>query len=319
MKTLLAISAMVLAASAHAQSAYPDRPIKVIVPYPPGGITDIVGRSIADRMGRELGQTVIVENKAGAGGTIGASEAARAKADGYTLFIGTSATNGTNPSTMANLQYDAVKDFTPVALVAAAPLMIIISPNVPAKTLSEFIEHARANPGKVSYATTGTGGSVHLTTEQFAMQTGIKMAHVPYRGSSPALTDLIGGHVDVMFDNVPSAAPLAESGKVRALAVTSQARSALAPDVPTVAETAVPGFDSASWIAIYAPAGTPAPIVQALNNAANKGLTDPALLATFKKAGLSPMGGSPKVLADHQATEIEKWAGVVKAIGYTPN
>lgn len=319
MRTLLAATAMILAASAHAQTAYPDRPIKIIVPYPPGGITDIVGRSVADRMGRALGQTVIVENKAGAGGSIGASEGARAKADGYTLFIGTSATHGTNPSTMASLQYDAVKDFAPVALIAAAPLMIIISPKVPAKTLSEFIDYARENPGKVSYATTGTGGSVHLTTEQFAMQTGIKMAHVPYRGSSPALTDLMGGHVDVMFDNVPSAAPLAESGKVRALAVTSLARSALAPNVPTVAQTAVPGFDSASWIALYAPAGTPETVVQALNNAVNNVLTDPALLETFKKAGLSPMGGTPGDLAKHQATEIAKWAGVVKAIGYTPN
>src|SRR5690606_5320151 len=175
-----------------------------------------------------------------------------------------------------------------------------------------------ANPGKVSYATTGTGGSVHLTTEQFAMQTGIKMTHVPYRGSSPALTDLIGGHVDVMFDNVPSAAPLAESGKVRALAVTSETRSVLAPDVPTVAETVVPGFDSASWIALYAPAGTPANVVTTLNNAVNRGLKNEALLTTFEKAGLQPRGGSAEDLGKHQATEIAKWAEVVKAIGYEP-
>jgi len=318
LKTLMAMATMAIACGAHAQN-YPDRPIRIIVPYPPGGITDIVGRTIGDRIARELGQSVIVENKAGAGGSIGASEAARAKPDGYTLFIGTSATNGTNPSTFATLNYDAVKDFEPVALVASAPLMIIISPQIPAKTLDEFIAYAKENPGKVSYATTGTGGSVHLTTEQFAMQTGIKMTHVPYRGSSPALTDLIGGHVDVMFDNVPSAAPLAESGKVRALAVTSETRSVLAPDVPTVAETAVPGFDSASWIALYAPAGTPANAIDALNKAVNQGLKDQALLEIFRKAGLEARGGSPDNLGKHQSTEIEKWAQVVKAIGYQPN
>lgn len=317
-KTLMAMATMAIAFGAHAQN-YPDRPIRVIVPYPPGGITDIVGRTIGDRISRELGQSVIIENKAGAGGSIGASEAARAKPDGYTLFIGTSATNGTNPSTFANLNYDAVKDFEPVALVASAPLMIIISPQIPAKTLDEFISYAKANPGKVSYATTGTGGSVHLTTEQFAMQTGIKMTHVPYRGSSPALTDLIGGHVDVMFDNVPSAAPLAESGKVRALAVTSKTRSVLAPDVPTVAETAVPDFDSASWIGLYAPAGTPANAIDALNKAVNKGLKDKTLLEIFRKAGLEARGGSPDDLGKHQSNEIEKWAQVVKAIGYQPN
>lgn len=318
-RTLVAVATIALAATAHAQAPYPDRPIRIIVPYPPGGITDIVGRSIADRMSRELGQPVIVENKAGAGGSIGASEAARSKPDGYTLFIGTSATNGTNPSTMAQLNYDAAKDFAPVALIAAAPLMIIISPEVPAKTLGDFIAYAKANPGKVSYATTGTGGSVHLTTELFAMQTGIKMTHVPYRGSSPALADLMGGHVEVMFDNVPSAAPLAQSGKVRALAVTGEKRSELAPDVPTVSETAIPGFDSASWIGLYAPAGTPRSVIDALNNAVNRGLKDDTLLAIFGKAGLSPNGGTPEDLAKHQGTEIAKWAKVVKAIGYQPN
>lgn len=288
------------------------------MPYPPGGITDIVGRTVGDRISRDLGQPVIVENRSGAGGSIGASEAARAKPDGYTLFIGTSATHGTNPSTYANLSYDPAKDFDPVAFVAWAPLMIIVNPDVPAKSVQELIEYAKQHPGELSYATTGTGGSVHLTTELFAMNTGIKMEHVPYKGSSPALTDLIGGHVKVMFDNVPSAAPLAESGKVRALAVTGATRSMLAPEVPTVDETVVPGFDSTSWIALYAPAGTPGPIVEKLNHSVNKALTDEGLLETFHKAGLTARGGSPDVLASHQKTEIEKWAEVVKAIGYEP-
>ncbi len=316
--TLCAVSVTLAFASAVSAQAYPTKPIKIIVPYPPGGITDIVGRTIGNRLSRDLGQSVIVENRSGAGGSIGAAEAARAKPDGYTFFIGTSATNGTNPSTYANLSYDPAKDFDPVALVASAPLMIIVSPDVPAATISEFIDYAKAHPGDVSYATTGTGGSVHLTTELFSMQTGIKMTHVPYKGSSPALTDLMGGHVKVMFDNVPSAAPLAEAGKVRALAVTGSTRSVLAPEVPTVDETAVPGFDSASWIALYAPDGTPQNIIDTVNSAVNKALTDEGVLETFKKAGLSPRGGRAGDLAQHQKTEIEKWAQVVKAIGYEP-
>src|SRR5690606_13728075 len=314
--TLLAsFAALAFSATVSAQD-YPSKPIKVVVPYPPGGITDIVGRTVSERISKDLGQAVVVENKAGAGGSIGASEAARAKPDGYTLFIGTSATHGTNPSTYANLSYNAEKDFEPVAFIAWAPLMIIVSNDVPAQTIEDLIAYAKQNPEALTYATTGTGGSVHLTTVMFAMENGIKMSHVPYKGSSPALTDLMGGHVKVMFDNVPSAAPLAEANKVRALAVTGATRSELAPNVPTVAETVVPGFDSSSWIALYAPAGTPKDVVEKLNVSVNKALTDQGLLETFKKAGLTAKGGGPEVRAQHQKTEIEKWASVVKAIGY---
>jgi tripartite-type tricarboxylate transporter receptor subunit TctC len=316
-KLLAAAALCTLAGSVLAQN-YPTKPIKIIVPYPPGGITDIVGRTVGDRISRDLGQTVIVENRSGAGGSIGASEAARAQPDGYTLFIGTSATHGTNPSTYPNLPYDPAKDFAPVALVAEAPLMIIVSPDVPAKNIEELIAYAKKNPGALSYATTGTGGSVHLTTELFGMKTGTQMTHVPYKGSSPALADLVGGHVKVMFDNVPSAAPLAESGKVRGLAVTGSERSVLAPSVPTVSETVVPGFNSTSWIALYAPAGTSADTLKTLNQSVNKALQDPTLLETFKKSGLSARGGSSEALATHQKDEIEKWASVVKAIGYEP-
>lgn len=318
LKILTAIAVLGATAAAQAQT-YPERAIRIIVPYPPGGITDIVGRTIGDRISHELGKSVIVENKAGAGGSIGASEAARAKPDGYTLFIGTSATNGTNPSTLTNLSYDAEKDFSPVALIASAPLMIIGSPTLPVKSITDLIDYAKNNPGKLSYATTGTGGSVHLTTELFSMQTGIKMTHVPYKGSSPALADLVGGHVDIMFDNVPSAGPLAEAGKARALAVTGKTRSQLAPSIPTVAETVVPDFDSASWIALYAPTGTPKTIINVLNKAVANGLADASLLKVFQKAGLEARGGTPEDLAKYQAAEIAKWAQVVKAIGYKPN
>ena len=314
---LTGIAALTCAQVALAQT-YPTKPVKLIVPYPAGGITDIVGRAVAERMSESLGQPVVVENRSGAGGSIGAEAAARSSPDGYTLFVGTSATHGTNPSTFANLKYSPAKDFSPVALLAYAPLLIVVHPSVPANNLKEFIAYLKANPKKVNYATTGAGGSVHLTTEQFALATGTQMNMVPYKGSAPALTDLMGGHVQVMFDNVPSAAPLAQSGKVRALGVTGAKRSNLVPDVPTVAEVAVPGFDSGSWIGLYAPANTPAEIVAKLNTAANQALKNPALLETFKKAGLDPQGGTPQDLASYQAREIAKWAGVVKTIGYVP-
>ncbi|MCC7228558.1 MAG: tripartite tricarboxylate transporter substrate binding protein [Burkholderiaceae bacterium] len=314
---LTGIAALTCAQVALAQT-YPTKPVKLIVPYPAGGITDIVGRAVAERMSESLGQPVVVENRSGAGGSIGAEAAARSSPDGYTLFVGTSATHGTNPSTFANLKYSPAKDFSPVALLAYAPLLIVVHPSVPANNLKEFIAYLKANPKKVNYATTGAGGSVHLTTEQFALATGTQMNMVPYKGSAPALTDLMGGHVQVMFDNVPSAAPLAQSGKVRALGVTGAKRSNLVPDVPTVAEVAVPGFDSGSWIGLYAPANTPAEIVAKLNTAANQALKNPALLETFKKAGLDPQGGTPQDLASYQAREIAKWADVVKTIGYVP-
>lgn len=299
-------------------AAYPDKSVRMIVPYPPGGITDIVGRAVAERLSKTLGQSIVVDNRAGAGGTIGATQGARSAPDGYTLFVGTSATNGTNPSTYRNLAYKPETDFAPVALVATAPLMIIVNPNVPARTLPEFIAYLKSNPNKVNFASTGNGGSVHLTSELFALQTGTKMQHIPYKGSSPALTDLMGGQVQVMFDNVPSASPLAKSGKVRALAVTSTKRTALAPETPTVAELAVPGFESLSWIAVFAPAGTPVEIVRKLNEAINEALKHPDLLSTFQKAGLDPVGGTSEELAQYQAAEIAKWSNVVKTIGYIP-
>lgn len=203
---LAALMAMASPALVLAQaSGYPNKPVKLLIAYPPGGITDIAGRAVAQKLSEEFGQPVVVENRAGAGGTIGATAAAKSPPDGYTLFIGTSATHGTNPSTYARLQYDPVKDFVPIASIASAPLVVVVHPSFPAKTIAELVAHAKANPGKVTYASTGAGGSVHLTQELFKIMTGTDIRHVPYKGSAPALTDLMGGHVDLMFDNMPSA------------------------------------------------------------------------------------------------------------------
>lgn len=303
--------------AAHAD-AYPTKPIRLVVPYPPGGITDIAARGLARAMSEELKQSVIVENRAGAGGIIGSDYVARAPADGYTLLIGTSATHGTNPSTYANLPYSATGSFEPVAAVASSPLLVVVNPSSPVRDVQGLIAHLKAHPGKESYASTGTGGSLHLTLELFKLMTGTDIQHVPYKGSAPALTDLIGGHVQLMFDNMPSSLPQVKAGSLRALAVTGPQRSALVPELPTVAE-AVPGFSSASWVALYAPKNTPAAIVQTLNAAANKGLKSQEVLAQFSAAGLEPTGGTSAALDSFMRAEIAKWAEVVKKIDLPPS
>jgi tripartite-type tricarboxylate transporter receptor subunit TctC len=318
-RTLATVALSVCATAAIAQSSpYPNKPVKIIVPYPPGGITDIAGRAVAQHLSETLGQRFIVENRAGAGGTIGAEAAARSAADGYTLFIGTSATNGTNPSTFAKLPYSPAKDFSPVALIASAPLLVVVNPALPVKSLADLVAYMKTNPNKVSYASTGNGGSVHLTVELFKLMTGTQMVHIPYKGSAPGLADLAGGHIQVMFDNMPSAFPQVQAGRLKALAVTSSQRSSLAPDLPTVAEAGVPGFSSASWVALYAPAGTPADIITRLSAVVNQGLKNRALQENFRKLGLDVNGGTPEDLARHQKAEIEKWATVVKNIGLVP-
>src|SRR5690625_953064 len=318
MKINLLVSSACFFISAASAADFPSKELTMVIPYPPGGITDIVGRTVAEQMGQDLGQPVVVENRSGAGGSIGASYAARAKADGYTIYLGTSATHGTNPSTYKNLSYDPVLDFEPVSLLASAPLVIITSNALPVESLQEFIDYAKDRPGELSYATTGTGGSVHLTTEEFAMLNDLDIVHVPYKGSSPALTDVVGKRIDVMFDNVPSATPFIKAGKVKALAVTSSDRSLLLPDVKTVAESTNPGFDSGSWIALYAPKGTPDNVIQKLNESANNALKRQSLIDIFTEAGLSTQGGSTEDLQEHQQGEITKWAEVVEAIGYEP-
>lgn len=315
-RSLLAGTVALLSAPAMAAS-YPDRPLRLIVPYPPGGITDIGARLIAARIQERLGQSVVVENRTGAGGIIGSTAAARSPADGYTIFMGTSATHGSNPSTFANLPYDPVRDFEPIILVASAPLAVVVNPSLPVRSIAELIAYAKANPGKLSFGSTGVGGSVHLTVELFKMLTGTDMLHVPYRGSAPALNDVMAGQLQLMFDNIPSAMPLARGGRLRALAVTSLEPTALVPELPTVARD-LPGFESASWVGLFAPKGTPVNVVHAINLAAQAGLKGQADTAAFLAAGLEAKGGAEAMLAAHVASEVAKWAEVAQRAGIVP-
>jgi tripartite-type tricarboxylate transporter receptor subunit TctC len=313
-----AMAALTFSAPAWAQAtSYPGKFVKIIIPYPPGGITDIAGRALAQKLTELLGQSFIIENRAGGGGTIGAGIAAKAPADGYTLFLGGSTSHGTIPNTYANLPYDAQKDFAPVALVASTPMLVLVNPALPAKSMGELISYLKANPGKTAYASTGTGGVIHLTVELFKAMSGTDMRHVPYKGSVPALTDLIGGHVDLMFDNMASALPQVKAGKLKALAVTSAKRSSQAPDLPSVAES-VAGFDSATWVAIYTPAGTPPEIIARLNAGINQALKSAEVLSRFDSAGLEPGGGTAAELGKLTREEMAKWAGVVKRLGLVP-
>jgi tripartite-type tricarboxylate transporter receptor subunit TctC len=312
-----AVAAMLLLASAGALAAepYPSKPIKLIVPFPAGGTTDLVARTVGQEMTKTWGQQVVVENRPGAGGNIGSEAAAKSPADGYTLLMGTVGTHGINPSLYKKLPYDAVKDFAPITLATSGPNILVVHPSLPAKSVKELIAYAKANPGKLNFASSGNGTSIHLCGELFKTKTGVQMTHVPYKGSAPALTDLIGGQVQLMFDNMPSAWPHVKTGKLRALAVTTAKRSQTAPDLPTIAESGVPGFDATSWFGLLAPAGTPKEIVTKLNKEAVRILKMPEVKERLLAQGAEPVGNSPEQFAAHIKAEIEKWRKVVEASG----
>ncbi|MGV3570554.1 MAG: Bug family tripartite tricarboxylate transporter substrate binding protein [Ramlibacter sp.] len=320
-KQLLAaftLAAGTLASPLAFGQSWPTAPVKLVVPYPPGGVTDIAARVVGKRLGELLGQPVVIDNKAGAGGSIGTGMVSKAAPDGYTILMGTNATHGTNPNTFAKLSYDAVKDFAPVIQVAQTPLLVVVHPSVPAKDIRQLIDWLKRGGKQVSYASTGAGGGNHLTVEYFKMITGTEMMHVPYKGSAPALTDLMGGQVQVMFDNPASSLPLVKSGKLRALAVTSPKRAVDMPDLPTVSESGVPNFEASNWLGIYAPAGTPSEIVARLNEAVAAALKTPEVAESLRKSGLEPVGGTPAQLAQLTRDDIRKWETVVKTIQYKP-
>jgi tripartite-type tricarboxylate transporter receptor subunit TctC len=315
-----AAAATSLALPLRAQGAWPTKPVRIVVPFAPGGTTDILARALAPELSRVFGQQFIVDNKPGAGGNVGAEQVAKSAPDGYTLLMGTVGTHGINQSLYPKLPFDPIKDFAPVTLVAGVPNVLVMNPAKAEaekiNNVADLIRYAKAHPGKLNMASSGNGTSIHLSGELFKSMTGTFMLHFPYRGSGPALLDLIGGTMDLMFDNLPSAMPQIKAGKLKALAVTSAQRSAALPDVPTIAEAGpVKGFDASSWFGLLAPAGTPAEIVNRVQQESAKALGTPALKERLLAQGAIPSGMPPAEFAAYIAAETKKWAQVVKVSG----
>ena len=298
---------------AFAQS-WPNKPIKFVVGFAPGGATDVVGRLMAKKIGDALGQPIVIENRAGGSSNIGAEVVAKAAPDGYTFYV-CAITSAINVSLFPKLPFDFAKDFEPVALFANVPNILVVHPSVPAKTVKELIDYARAQPGKLSYASSGAGTSIHLSAELFKMLANVDMVHIPYKGSGPAMTDMIGGQVQVMFDNMPSALPHVKAGKLRALAVTSAQRSPSAADVPTMKEAGVAGFDVQSWFGLVAPKGTAKEIITRVNAEAVKALGSADIKERFMDLGAVPGPMSPEAFGEYIRAEIIRWGEVVKASG----
>ncbi len=305
--TLLAASTCVALAQ-----GYPSKPIRLVVTFPPGGAPDILARLFADKA--QLGQPLVIDNKPGAGGNIGADQVAKAAPDGHTLVMATVGTHSINGALYSKMPYDMVRDFTPVGHVASAPNLLVVNNDLPVKSVAELVAYMKANPNKLSFGSPGVGTSVHVSGELFKSLTGTQMVHVPYKGRQFAIPDLVGGQIQLMFDNMPSALPLAKEGKIRALAQTTAKRSPAAPDVPTVAET-VHGFEATTWFAIFAPAGTPRDVVQKINAEMQRVFKLPDVADKLKGLGLEPWISTPEELAAYQAKEIVKWAKVVKDSG----
>jgi tripartite-type tricarboxylate transporter receptor subunit TctC len=304
--------ACVPALAAQAQD-YPTKPVKWVVAYPPGGTTDILARIMGQALSERLGQQFVIDNRPGAGNNIGTEVVVNSPPDGYTILLANPA-NGINATLYKKLPFNFLRDIAPVAGITRVPNVMEVNPNFPAKTIPEFIAYAKANPGKVNMASSGNGTSVHLSGELFMAMTGVKMTHVPYRGAGPALTDLIAGTTDVMFDNLPSSIEFIRGGKLRALGVTTDKRNAALPDVPTVADT-VPGYEASAWFGIGAPKNTPPEIIAKLNKAVNEALADPKMRAKLADLGGLPMPGSPADFGKVMADETAKWEKVVKFAG----
>lgn len=313
---LTCLGMLLLSGNVLAQ-AYPTKPIKLIVPFPPGGPTDIVARPLSVLLGDRLKEQIIIENKGGAGGSIGADLVAKSAPDGYTLFMGTVGTNAINGSLYKQLPYDMTKDFTPIALVATAPVVIVVNSNDRIKTLAELIAEARAKPETIAFGSAGNGTPGHLTAALFESTTQVKLKHIPYKGSAPAITDLIGGQIPLAFDPIQSVLPHITSGKLRALAVTSKTRSPLLPNVPTVAELGYPQFESTAWWALFAPAKLPESITKKLRMDTEKVAQSAAFRERLGNLGVQPNTDFKESLANFQTSEIAKWARVVRDSGAT--
>ena len=314
MRRALAIVLLCTATLAGAQQ-FPAKPLHLIVPFPPGGGNDTVARAIAQQIGPDLGQPVVIDNRPGAGGSVGAELAAKAPADGYTLFLAGVGSHAVNPNFHPKLPYDPVKDFAPITLIASAPSVLVVNPGVPARTLAEFTSYARAHPGKLNYASNGNGSAAQLAAALYESMADVRMVHVPYKGIAPALTDLLSGEVQLMFGTIVALVPQIQAGKLRALAVTSRKRSSLLTDVPTLAESGLPDYEAGSWYGILAPAGTPREVIDRLHAAIVRALKQPDVAKRLAAEGAELIGSTPEEFAAHIKSEIARVGQVVRAAG----
>lgn len=292
-------------------SAYPSKPIRLVVPFPAGGATDLFARAVSQKLGERLGQSVVVDNKPGAGGTLGADLAAKAPADGYTLLLSTTSTHSIAPHVNQRLPYDPVRDFTPISHLGNAPSIMLVPNSSPARTVKEWIDHARQNPGRLNYASSGNGTIVHLTAELFKSQAQLFVVHIPYKGTALAIPDLVSGKIDVLFDSLPSALPHVREGRLRALGVTSAKRTPLAPDVPPISEV-LQGYESNTWFGLFGPRGLPPELVQRVNTAASQALKDPEVLDRLGRLGIEAVGGTPAQFTGMLAGESAKWKKIIQ-------
>jgi tripartite-type tricarboxylate transporter receptor subunit TctC len=316
MRSLLAALAILAAIPLAQAQSWPTKPVKIIVPFPAGGPTDVLTRVLGDKLAQALGQPVVIENKPGAGGSIGADLAAKSAPDGYTLLMATGSTHSVGPNLNPRLPYDPVRDFTPVIYVGYATNILLVSPKLGVANVRELIEAAKKEP--LTYATSGIGSVAHLTSEMFAAQAGIKLTHVPYKGTQQSITDIASGQVSMLFDNVLTGKAHVDSGRLKGIAISSRARSAIVPNIPTVSESGLPGFDSWNYFGIFGPANTPPAVVQRVNAEMNKILADPAVKERFLALGFEVTGGTPQQFADVMASESRRWGQVIKDANIKP-
>ena len=314
-KRLLLLFACALSVGTAAAQQFPSKPVRIINPFAPGGATDIIARQMAQKLTEAWGQAVVVENRAGASGAIGVEMVAKSPPDGHTLLIATQTTHAANPALYPKLPYDASKDFAPLTLAGSTPLALMVRPSLPVSSVKELVDFARKNPAKLVYASGGNGTSQHLTAELMKSMSSTYMLHIPYRGAGPAMTDLLGGQVDFMFDNLPTALPHIKAGKLRGLAVTSAVRSPLAPELPTMAESGLPGFELSTWFAFYAPAGTPRAIVDQIAGDMRRVLSQPDMQQRLAAIGVDIKASTPDELATFQRAELAKWGKIIKDSG----
>ena len=304
-----------LSSPAALAQAFPNKPLRLICPFPPGGAVDIASRAIAQELSKNLGQPVTVENRPGAGGNIGGAEAARANPDGYTIFMTTSGIQAINPVLYAKMPFDPSKDLVPVSALVSLNNVLVLHPSIKANSVPEVIALARSQPGTMNYASSGSGTSIHMSGEMFKSLTGVNITHIPYKGSAPAMTDLLGGQVMMMFDNIPSAIPHIKSGKLKALATTGAKRDPLLPDLPTLAEAGISGYESGVWFGLAVPANTPRDVIMKLNAEAIKGTRSPEFVKRMTELGYNIMGTSPEVMTDMSRAEVQRWGPIVRASG----